>query len=106
MQVDLLTVDLVNFEMGLFLVWSFSMLVLPLLFGFPFGVYPVPPVDSLPFEGLMVRVPHHDPEHGRRVMAVSLPFESLRALSLSKRSNRSYRQVERQSAPCVSPDPN
>ncbi len=47
---------------------------------------PVPPVEpssraqaegSLPFEGLMVRVPHHDPEHGRRVRAVSLPFESL-----------------------------
>ncbi len=30
-------------------------------------VSPVPPVESL-----MVRVPHHDPEHGRRVMAVSL----------------------------------
>jgi len=49
----------------------------------------------------MVRVPHHDPEHGgsiflttlslsmgRRVRAVSLPFESLRAVSLSNRSNR------------------
>ena len=76
MQIDLLTVNLVNFEMGLFLVgillgsWSFSMLVLPLLFGFPYCVYPVPPV------------------------------ESLRALSLSNG------QVERQNAPCVSPDPN
>ncbi len=77
-------------------------------------------VSFRPFEDLMVRVPHHDPEHsgsillttlslsmGRRVRvrqahptskhpeedrgAVSLPFESLRALSLSKRSNRSNR---------------
>ncbi len=31
-----------------------------------------PPVESLPFESLMVRVPHHDPEHGRRVRAVNL----------------------------------
>ncbi len=40
-------------------------------------LYPVPPVESL-------------------------PFESLRAVSLSNRSNG---QVERQNAPCVSPDP-
>ena len=45
MQIDLLTVNLVNFEMGLFLVgillafWSFSMLMLPLLYGFPYCVY-------------------------------------------------------------------
>ncbi len=81
MQVDLLTVNLVNFEMGLFLVgillgsWSFSMLMLPLLFGFSYCVYPVPPVESL-------------------------PFESLRALSSSNE------QVERQNTPCVSPGPN
>jgi len=37
----------------------------------------------------MVRVPHHDPEHGRRVRAVSLW----------------NRQVERQKARCVRPDP-
>ena len=115
-------------------------------------IYPVPPVEpssrapfgsepqgrgqaegSLPFESLMVRVPHHDPEHGgsiflttlslsmgRRVRAglrvslpsiflgvvsqsshsrtLSLPFEGLRAVSLSNRSNR---QVERQNARCV-----
>ncbi len=49
---------------------------------------------SLPFEGLMVRVPHHDPEHGRRVMArlrVSPRLSSVerlsRTLSLSNRSN-------------------
>ncbi len=48
MEVDPLTVNLVNFEMGLFLVgillgfWSFSMLMLPLLFGFSYCVYPVP----------------------------------------------------------------
>ncbi len=41
MQVDLLTVNLVNFEMGLFFVgillgsWSFNMLMLPLLYGLP-----------------------------------------------------------------------
>ncbi|MEE9144752.1 MAG: hypothetical protein V3U06_08310 [Candidatus Binatia bacterium] len=64
---------------------------LPLL---PFGY-----LVSLPFEGLMVRVPHHDPEHGRRVRAglrVSLPSILLgavspsnhsRTLSLSNRSN-------------------
>ncbi len=28
-------------------------------------------VNYRPFEDLMVRVPHHDPEHGRRVRAVS-----------------------------------
>ncbi len=48
MQVDLLTVNLVNFEMGLFFVgillgsWSFNMLMLPLLYGLPYCVYPVP----------------------------------------------------------------
>ncbi len=57
----------------------------------------------------MVRVPHHDPEQGRRVRvrqahpasnypeedrgAVSLPFENLRAVSLSNRSNRSMAQT-------------
>ncbi len=29
-------------------------------------VSPVPPVESLPFESLMVRVPHHDPELAER----------------------------------------
>jgi hypothetical protein len=39
-----------------------------------------------PFENLMVRVPHHDPEHGGSIFltTLSLPFESVRALSLSK----------------------
>ncbi len=63
----------------------------------------------------MVRVPHHDPEHGRRVRAglrvslpsiflgvvspsnhsrtLSAPYESLRAVSLSNRSNRFMAQT-------------
>ena len=36
---------------------------------------------SAPFESLMVRVPHHDPEHGRRVMAVSLSNRSNRFMA-------------------------
>jgi len=34
----------------------------------------------------MVRVPHHDPKHGGSIFltTLSLPFERLRALSLSK----------------------
>ena len=45
MQVNLLTMNLVNFEMGLFLLallagtWFFYSLILPFLFGFPYCVY-------------------------------------------------------------------
>ncbi len=35
-------------------------------------IYPEPPVESLPFESLKVRVPHHDPEHGGSIFLSTL----------------------------------
>ncbi len=63
---------------------------LPLLpFGNPIGPSTLLRMVNLPIESLMVRVPHHDPEHGGSIFltTLSLPFESLRAVSLSNRSN-------------------
>ena len=65
-------------------------------------VSPVSPVESLPFESLMVRVPHHDPEHGGSIFLATLSLSmgrKVRAVSLLNR------QVEQQNAPCVSPEP-
>jgi len=56
--------------------------------------YPEPPVEpssraqaegSLPFESLMVRVPHHDPEHGGSIFLTTL------SLSMGRRARAGLR---------------